>query len=413
MWKQSGTDFTANSGHRGFIFGLNTWGILAALVMSISPGSSAATGIEGSISSAADTSRPGKAAARISELMRQRPVVGLSVAVVRKGRLFYAKAFGHRDIATREPLRESDLFRIASISKSFTATCLMQLADLGRVSLDDDVGTLVGFPVRNPAYPSTVITLRMLLAHRSSINDSEGYFSLDAIDPSRNPGYAKAFNSYAPGNGYQYCNLNYNLAGAILERLAGRRFDLHVQRSILEPLRLYGGYCVDSLDASRFAKLYAYDSATAAFSESAAAYAPRREEIARYVMGRSTPLFSPTGGMKISAPDLARYMLLHMRMGRHRGGRILSREGAKAMQTPLSLKEGYGMALLETGRLIPGQTLRGHTGSAYGLYSAMFWHPGKRFGFVVISNGCHPGYTDGFNTVIRETVGILYETLIR
>jgi CubicO group peptidase (beta-lactamase class C family) len=357
--------------------------------------------------------QPALAEERIEALMRETPVVGLSVAVVRKDRLVFSKAFGYRDLETRSPLRETDLFRIASISKSFTATCLMQAVDQGRVSLDADVSDLVGFPVRNPAHPATVITLRMLLSHRSSINDSEGYFSIDAIDPSRNPNWRKAFNRYAPGTGYMYCNLNYNMAGAILERLTGERFDIYVKRQVLQPLGLYGGYCVDSLDTSRFATLYAYDTATGRFNASPAAYAPRREEIAAYTLGRSTPVFSPTGGMKISAPDLARYLSMHAHLGRHRGGRILSRRSAQTMQTPLSPSEGYGLALLETGKLIPGLTLRGHTGSAYGLYSAMFWHPRKRFGFVVISNGCHPGYAEGFNTVIRKTVEILYETLVR
>ena len=267
-------------------------------------------------------SQPAQAVERIEALLRETPVAGLSVAVVHKDRIVFTKAFGYRDLETRTPLRETDLFRIASISKSFTATCLMQLVDQGRVSLDADVSDLVGFPVRNPNHPATVITLRMLLSHRSSINDSEGYFSLDAIDPSRNPGWRKAYNAYAPGTGYMYCNLNYNMAGAILERLTGERFDVHVRRSILDPLGLYGGYCVDSLDNTRFATLYAYDTATARFTPSPAAYAPRREEIATYIPGRSTPIFSPTGGMKRSAADLARYMMMHARLGRYRGGPV-------------------------------------------------------------------------------------------
>lgn len=357
--------------------------------------------------------QPDLAVKRIDSLMRTTPVVGLSVAVVKKGKLSFSKAFGYRDLETKTPLRETDIFRIASISKSFTATCLMQLVDQGRISLDDDVGILVGFPVRNPSHPESVITLRMLLSHRSSINDSEGYFSLDAIDPARNPNWRKAYNNYPPDSGYMYCNLNYNMAGAILERLTGERFDTYVKRQVLQPLGLYGGYCVDSLDNSHFASIYAYNTDSGRFIPSPAAYAPRREEITSYILGRSTPLFSPTGGMKISASDLARYMSMHARLGRHTRGRILSRKAATNMQTPRSPAEGYGLALLETDKLIPGLRMRGHTGSAYGLYSAMFWHPRKRFGFVVISNGCHPGYTDGFNSVIRKTVGILYETMVR
>jgi len=82
------------------------------------------------------------------------------------------------------------------------------------------------------------------------------------------------------------------------------------------------------------------------------------------------------------------------------------------MQTKLSEKEGYGMAIATVENLIPGKTMKGHTGSAYGLCSTMFFHPKEEFGFVVISNGCNPGYTDGMNTVMRKTINCLYDSFI-
>jgi CubicO group peptidase (beta-lactamase class C family) len=129
-------------------------------------------------------------------------------------------------------------------------------------------------------------------------------------------------------------------------------------------------------------------------------------------MGYSTPIFSPTGGMKISAPDLAAYMIMHMKQGKYNGKRIISKKSAGQMQTKLSDKEGYGLAMMTTEKLIPGKTMKGHTGSAYGLYSAMFFNPEEKFGIVVISNGCHPSYADGFNEVIKKTVNCLYENFI-
>lgn len=354
-----------------------------------------------------------QAEASISAIMQETPVAGLSVAVVKGNRVIYAHSFGFMDLENRIPLTNDNIFRIASISKSFSATSIMQLAENGKLSLDDDVGDLLGFPVRNPKFPGTIITLRMLLSHRSSINDSQGYFSLDAIDPSKNADGSKCYNDYEPGKGYQYCNLNYNLTGTIIEKVSGERFDQYVKKHITDPLGLRAGYCIDSLDASSFAKIYEYRTDSSKFIHAPVAYAPRSEEIAAYVMGRSTPVFSPTGGMKISAVDLARYMIMHSRMGRFQGGRIISKKSAEQMQTVLSEKEGYGLALLTTDKLISGEQMRGHTGSAYGLYSAMFWQPKKKFGFIVISNGCHPGYTEGFNTVIRKTVNSLYEVFIR
>jgi CubicO group peptidase (beta-lactamase class C family) len=357
---------------------------------------------------------PGQSAieSRIKALMDSTPVMGLSVAVVKDGELVYERAFGWKKEG-EQPLSSKDIFRIASISKSFAATSIMQLVEKRKLSLDDDVSDLIGFKVRNPKFPDAVITLRMLLSHTSSINDSEGYFTLDAINPSENPNWEKGYNEYAPGQGYQYCNLAYNMAGAIIEKYSGERFDQYVKVHVLAPLGLYGGYNVAELDASSFASIYEYNPDSAKFFLSPAAYAPRTEEIANYRFGYSTPIFSPTGGMKISAPDLARYMIMHMNYGKGVNERIISKKSSKIMQTPLSSDENYGLALWKTNTLIEGHELTGHTGSAYGLYSAMFFDPKEKFGIVVISNGCDPAYEKGLNRVIRKSVNILYEELIK
>ncbi len=351
-----------------------------------------------------------KAEERIRQLMQETPVMGLSVAVVKNGKLIYTHAFGLKNEARQEPLTATDVFRIASISKSFSATAVMQLVEKGKLKLDDDVSQLIGFKVRHPQFPETVITLKMLLSHTSGLNDSQGYFTLDVIHPDKNPDWAKCYNKYEPGKGYQYCNLNFNMAGAIIEKYSGERFDHYIQRHILRPLKLYGGYNVNDLDSRRFATLYEYDSS--GFNPAPAAYAPRKAEIANYTMGYSAPIFSPTGGMKISAPDLARYMIMHMNFGKANGKRIIKKQNSVLMQTPVLEKNRYGLALLRTDKLIPGVEMVGHTGSAYGLYSAMFFEPQKKFGIVVITNGCHPRYADGYNTVIQKTVNILYEEMI-
>jgi CubicO group peptidase (beta-lactamase class C family) len=348
----------------------------------------------------------------IQQIFQEEKVAGLSVAVVKKNKIIYTHSFGKKNLETGEPLTNENIFRIASISKSFSATSIMQLVEAGKISLDEDVSNLVGFKIRNPKYPETVITLKLLLSHLSSINDSEGYFSLDYINPAKNPNWAKCYNDYEPGKGYQYCNLNFNMVGTIIERTSGERFDQYVKHHILDPIGLYGGYCVDSLDKTKFASIYDYNADSAKFILSPNAYAPRSEEIANYTIGYSTPIFSPTGGMKISATDLAKYMTMHMNYGKYKGVKIMSKKSAKQMQTPLSEEEQYGFAIENTTKMIDGVQLTGHTGSAYGLFSAMFFDPKKKFGIVVISNGCDPNYTNGYNKVIKRTMNILYDLLI-
>lgn len=349
----------------------------------------------------------------IQHIMQENQVVGLSVAVVKNNKIVYTNAYGYKDLESKTPLRSSDLFRIASISKSFSATSIMQLVQQHKIDLDQDVSELIGFTVRNPKYPEKVITLRLMLSHLSSLNDSQGYFSLDFINPAKNPNWSKCYNDYEPGSKWQYCNLNYNMIGTIIERVSGERFDQYVRHHILEPLGLYGGYAVDSLDRSRLANIYEFNADSAKYILSTGAYNPRSEEIAAYTMGYSTPVFSPTGGMKISAPDLARYMIMHKNKGKYKGGRIISKKSAVQMQTPASSLEPYGFALERSDKLIPGKMMTGHTGSAYGLFSAMFFDPKDDFGIVIICNGTKSGgYVGGFQPTIRKTANALYTYVI-
>jgi len=354
-----------------------------------------------------------KAEAEIDSIMKKRSVIGLSVAVVKNGKLTYTHSFGLKNVENNTPLTDESIFRIASISKSFSATAIMQLVEAKKLALSDDFSTLVGFKVRNPKFPDAIITLKMVLSHTSSINDSEGYFNLDVINPDKNPNWAKCYNNYAPGKGYQYCNLNFNMVGTIIEKISGERFDQYIKRHILDPLGLYAGYCVDSLAKDKFVTLYEYDGKSKKFTPAPAAYNPRSEEIRNYKMGYSTPIFSPTGGMKISATDLAKYMTMHMNFGKYGKVRIISKKSSKIMQTKLSDDENYGLALWTADKLIPGKTMVGHTGSAYGLYSAMFFNPKEKFGIVVITNGCNPTYSDGFCDATRESLNALYSNLIK
>ena len=343
--------------------------------------------------------------------------VGLAVVAVKDNKIIYSQTFGCKHIpspATTDdgsrpadgchdslPLLKDDLFRIASISKSFTTVSLLQQVEQGKLSLQDDVSDLIGFRVRNPRFPDVPITLEMLLSHTSSLSDRNGYFRLDVINPDVNPDADSCYNDYAPACGYEYCNLNLNLSGAILERVSGERFDNYVLNHILRPLGLYGGYNIDSLDQSKLVSLYYVEPETDSLSgqttvvttRAADAYGSPAKRLENYRFGYDTPVFSPTGGMKLSAESLAQWMLVHINYGTlpaatgHEAVQLISAEHAKDMQRPRSEQEHYGLTLWLTDLYSEGVTLVGHTGGAYGMRSAMFFNPEKKYGFVVISNG--------------------------
>jgi len=362
------------------------------------------------------------AKAALLKVMEECSSKALSVAVVKNGEIIYAEAFGKRDVDAGENISKDDLFRIASISKSFTTTALMTLVDAGKLTLDTDVSDILGFKVRNPKFPDVVITVKKLLSHTSSLNDSQGYFSLDTINPQTNTNYALCYRDYEPGTKYEYCNLGFNMIGAIVEKVAGERFDNFVRRVVLQPLGLEAGFNVDSLDAAKFVTIYEFEEDTLTgemgFYARPAAYVSRGKEITGgYVLGYSTPIFSPTGGMKISAQGLARYMSMHMNYGKDpiTGTRIISEENAKLMQTPViedNPNNHYALALKRTKNLIYGQELVGHTGSAYGLYSAMFFDPVRGYGIVMMTSSTYPEYIDGYVRVQRNTINALYDIFI-
>ncbi len=276
----------------------------------------------------------------INEVMNEFQAVGISAAVVKNGKIVYNESFGYKDLEAKTPLTNEDVMRIASISKSFTATSLLQLVDKGILSLDDDVSDLIGFKIRNPHHPDIPITLKMVLSHTASIRDKEDYFTLDHLNPAIYGDCVESYFEYKPGEGYNYSNMGLNLAGTILEKVSGVRFDDYVRENVIHKLGLYGGHNIDSLDANKFALLYNFRDG--AYVESKGAYKSRSEEMPSYVFGYSSPIFSPTGGVKISAHDLAIYMMMHMNYGEYNGIRIISEESSKIMQTPVWMIQNKG-----------------------------------------------------------------------
>lgn len=331
----------------------------------------------------------------INSVLNEFQAVGIAAAVVKNGEIVYNKSFGYKDLENKTPLANDNVMRIASISKSFTATSLMQLVDKGIISLDDDVSNLIGFKIRNPHHPDIPITLRMVLSHTASIKDKEDYFTLDHLNPAVYGDCIESYYEYKPGEDYNYSNMGLNLAGTILEKVSGVRFDDYVRENVIWKLGLYGGHNIDSLDANKFAWIYSVEDGE--FVKSEGAYRSRSEDMPGYVFGYSSPIFSPTGGVKISAQDLAKYMMMHMNYGELDGTRIISQESSKAMQTPVAItKEGginnYGLCLTEFPDYLadyntPGNYPIGHTGGAYGLNSIMIWSPADGWGIVAMTNG--------------------------
>ena len=347
----------------------------------------------------------------ITSLMNKYEAIGVSVAVVKENKIVYTHAFGYKDFENSIPLHTDDLFRIASVSKTLTATAIMQLVEKGKLSLDDDINSYLSFNVHNPKFPEATITIKMLMCHRSSLNDSQGYKSFDKIVSATSGLSSKCFGDYEPGSKFVYCNLNYNLLGAIIENISGKRFDKYIRQNILKPLKLHGSFSVLDLDTSRFVKAYWYNKQNNTLSLSKDTYLSHKVKLDNYKLGFTTPYLSPAGGLKISVAELARYMIMHMNDGVLNKKRILSSESEFIMRQAPALNHEYALSFLHYKSIIPGEELIGQTGGAHGIHTAMIFHPEKEYGFVTFCNGCKSKSTNG-QELNFEIIKYLYKRLI-
>lgn len=353
-----------------------------------------------------------KATKGLEDVLNRLEAVSIGAVVVKDNQIVYTESIGYKNMEQKIALQDDDVFRIASISKSFVATGLLQLVDKDLISLDDDVSKLIGFDVRNPIFPDKVITLRMILSHTSSLTDAGGYYTLDPINPAVTKDVSTSFNNYEPGSDYEYCNLGYNIAGTILEKVSRQRFDEYIVENIFNKLGIYGGHNVNKLDSNLFVSLYGYENGF--INNHKDAYASRNKEIENYILGYSTPLFSPTGGVKVSPTGLANYMMMHMNYGEKDGVRLISEVNSKAMQTPVeNTDEGYGLALRHFDGWLEGVDAVGHTGSAYGTYSVMFFNPKEKWGIVAITNGYNLGKEQRSRDFLKSCVEVLHESFIK
>ena len=206
--------------------------------------------------------------------------------------------------------------------------------------------------------------------------------------------------------------------GAIIELVTGERFFDYIDNHIVSPLGLYGSFNLTKLDSTKLVRSYQYDNTTRTFKKDPYIYNYNHYNklLDDYkLVSSSTASFSPSGGMKISVIDLAKYMMMHMNYGEYNGIRIISRESELEMWRPQGEDESpnsyfyqYGLSFSRWSKIVDGESFIGITGGAHGVHSAMYFNPEKKFGFVVICNGCT------YDTKMKDSiVKILYNHIIK
>lgn len=381
--------------------------------------------------------------AAIRQLMETHHIAGLAASVVREGRMLWSGGYGWANLQRRIPVTSRTIFRIASISKTVVASAFMQLVERGLCGIDQDVGDILGIPLRNPNHPEQAITFRHLMTHTSGLQDEYARFVTDSHN--ENPPTLTLADLVLEGgayytdhlwgigkpgdmDGFEYSNLGAVILAAAVERLSNERFDLYCRKHLFEPLQMndtsfYIGDFAQKMDD--IAVLYEYDNEADSYlvgTDDFGGQLPAPTDYSSYVPGTNGALFSPQGGLRTTVDDLTSFLLAHVNEGCFRDVRILHPETAKLMHTAHwtgHRHDGFfkhsGLQFHRTNELIPGQWLVGHAGDAYGLLSDMYFHEQERWGFIMIMNGVHRG-DKGDGAYFRpeeELAGLLYETFLK
>lgn len=389
----------------------------------------------------------------LETVFNQEQLLGMTVQVSVNG-TSQNYSFGLRDVSRNLPVNSETQFRIASISKAFTALGIMKLYHDGIVNLEEDISTYVGYQIRNPNFPSTPITLRMILSHQSGLQDGNGYgpflnatFSQNPIPDLREliePGgsfyTANMWRTEIPGSYFAYSNLNFGLLGTIIEATSNQRFDVFMKTEILQPLGVEGSFNIQDLDAiNNLAALYRYVNGTwQPQQDNFEGVMPTPPDLSGYNNGTNGLYFAPQGGLRCTAADVNK--LLSFLKNEGNNGMLDINPGVLQEMKSIvwnyngsngdnysGLFNRWGLGLHHA-NVNPGDaictsedlgTFIGHPGEAYGLISDAFFAENKEIQFSLLVNGSQNGYQVGtetsFYTIEEEIFSVLcsyFETIL-
>ena len=311
-------------------------------------------------------------------------------------------ASGMADRALNRPLTIADPVRIASVSKLFVALGVMRLVEQGKLDLDADVSEQLGWRLRNPAFPDEKITLRLLLSHQSSLRDEIDYAIPLGTELRTALSDARAFDpEHRPGTFFRYSNLNFPVIASAMEIAAGERFDRLMEREVLRPLGIDGCFNWSTCsDAAIVRAVILYEPDGRIVRDDLKAVRPTCMVVAApggacdlssYRLGSNGALFSPQGGLRISAEGLSVAGRLLLSGGMHDGRKFLSQASVEEMLRPHWRFDGangetekgfycsYGLGV----QILPnpncrddisgaGTILAGHAGDAYRVKSGLW-----------------------------------------
>jgi CubicO group peptidase (beta-lactamase class C family) len=362
-----------------------------------------------------------KVDAFIKKTLQSGDTPGIAACAVRGDQIEWSAGYGWADIAARKPMTPDTIQNIASVSKTITATAIMQLREEEKLDLDVDVNEYLPFPVRNPRYPSTPITIRQLLTHTSSITDGPAYepsyacgdptMSLNDwlqayFDPAgSNYDTEGNFLSWRPGTldlpakADAYSNLAFGLLGGLVETITERPFSEYCRHRIFEPLSMKNtGWYLTDIDETKHAIPYGSANVPRLSASSDRNNDTDDSEYHPHCLYSFTNY--PDGLIRTSVNDLSRFLRAYIGSGTFQTTRILDESTIEKMLTVSHDRQGL---CWRTARHVANDnTIWGHGGGDPGVSTTMDFNQRDQVGVIVFSN------FDGWD-LVRQVSKKLFE----
>ena len=321
----------------------------------------------------------------IPEYMNQRNVAGIVISVVKENEVLFSSGYGYANVPQEIPATADTLFCIASISKSFTATAIMTLAENGTLDLDEDISSyLQSFQV--PLLEnSDPITLSHLLTHTAGFEESSDqvFYTSYSSMPTMGAFLRRNMPAQVHPVGYiqSYSNLGAALAGFIIQEVTGIPYEEYLEEYVLNPLGL----------SSTTAYQQIPDSIDEYYSRG---YSGLGVEKPHYYC-----VVPPTGGMASTANDMAKFMMMQLNEGYYEDHQFLTEESILAMQNE-NFKghpdlPGIGYGLYST--FNNNHSIVYHTGGMPTFSSIMALLPEHEVGIFISINTDSGDYDDIFD----------------
>ncbi|HVO99374.1 MAG TPA: serine hydrolase domain-containing protein [Bryobacteraceae bacterium] len=334
-----------------------TWGLAAAQSATADPGVKGAERVFD---------------AWMEEQVAYRGLPGVAVGVVSDQQLVWAKGYGYADTAAHTPMTATTKFRMASHSKLFTATAIMQLRDQGKVRLDDPVEKYLPWFKVKPAEPDDPpITIEELLTHSSGLSREAGAHWVDYKFPDAAELKAYLASSpaiYSPQVRWKYSNVALSIAGAVVETVSGEKYADYVQHHIFDPL----GMKDSSVDRD--------------LPGLAVGYGRRMPDGSRTKMPFvDAKAMGPATGITSTVEDMAKFVSLQFR----KGSPVLSTAGLREMHRVRMLENDWtrGNAIGFAVERTKDRVYVGHGGSYPGYKTQTLMQLDDKVGVIVLTNG--------------------------